>query len=36
MAEEEPKLFSLTEAERLRAQLEPVLIDAMGISPQVG
>jgi hypothetical protein len=29
MAEEEPKYFSLTEAERLRAQLEPVLIEAM-------
>jgi hypothetical protein len=29
MAEEESKYFSLTEAERLRAQLEPVLIEAM-------
>jgi hypothetical protein len=29
MAEEEGKLFSLTEAERLRTQLEPVLIEAM-------
>jgi hypothetical protein len=29
MAEEESKLFSLTEAERLRVQLEPMLIDAM-------
>ena len=29
MADEESKYFSLTEAERLRAQLEPVLIEAM-------
>lgn len=29
MADEESKLFSLSEAERLRAQLEPVLIEAM-------
>jgi len=29
MPEEESKYFSLTEAERLRAQLEPVLIEAM-------
>ena len=29
MSEDEGKLFSLTEAERLRAQLEPVLIEAM-------
>lgn len=29
MADEESKLFSLPEAERLRAQLEPVLIEAM-------
>jgi hypothetical protein len=29
MADEESKLFSLTEAERLRAQLEPILIEAM-------
>lgn len=29
MADEESKLFSLTEAERLRIQLEPMLIDAM-------
>ena len=27
--EEEPKLFTLTEAERTRRQLEPVLIEAM-------
>jgi len=29
MADDESKCFSLTEAERLRTQLEPVLIDAM-------
>jgi hypothetical protein len=29
VSEEESKLFSLTEAERLRVQLEPRLIDAM-------
>jgi hypothetical protein len=29
MADEESKYFSLTEAERLRVQLEPVLIEAM-------
>jgi hypothetical protein len=29
MADEESKYFSLTEAERLRAQLEPLLIEAM-------
>lgn len=29
MAEEESKLFSLREAERLRAQLEPILIEAI-------
>lgn len=29
MNEEEPKLFSVIEAERLRAQLEPVLIEAI-------
>jgi len=29
MADEEGKIFSLTEAERLRVQLEPVLIEAM-------
>jgi len=29
MAEEESKIFSLTEAERLRLQIEPVLIEAM-------
>ena len=29
MGDEESKLFSLTEAERLRSQIEPVLIEAM-------
>lgn len=29
MGEEDGKIFSLTEAERLRTQLEPVLIEAM-------
>src|ERR1700721_4029966 len=29
MADEESKYFSLTEAERLRARLEPILIEAM-------
>ncbi|MGB8838167.1 MAG: DUF2203 family protein, partial [Candidatus Acidiferrales bacterium] len=29
MADEEAKYFSLTEAERLRTQLEPILIEAM-------
>jgi hypothetical protein len=29
MADDESKLFSLSEAERLRAQLEPVLIEAI-------
>ncbi len=29
MPDEEGKLFSLTEAERLRVQLEPILIEAM-------
>ena len=29
MADEEQKIFSLTEAERLRVQLEPILIEAM-------
>ncbi|MGB0034550.1 MAG: DUF2203 domain-containing protein [Candidatus Acidiferrales bacterium] len=29
MADEESKLFSLTEAERLRTQVEPILIEAM-------
>ena len=29
MSEDDPKYFSLTEAERLRVRLEPVLIEAM-------
>jgi hypothetical protein len=29
VSEDDPKYFSLTEAERLRVQLEPVLIEAM-------
>ena len=29
MSEDEGKIFSLTEAERLRVQLEPILIEAM-------
>jgi len=29
MADDESKIFSLTEAERLRAQIEPILIEAM-------
>jgi hypothetical protein len=29
MADDEQKYFSLTEAERLRSQLEPLLIEAM-------
>ena len=29
MADEESKYFSLTEAERLRVKLEPILIEAM-------
>src|ERR1700721_2708602 len=29
MAEDESKYFSLTESERLRVQLEPILIEAM-------
>ena len=31
MAEEDSKLFSLKEAERLRVQLEPILIEAMEV-----
>ena len=31
-----PKLFSLTEAERLRLQLEPVLIEAMELRRKLG
>ena len=36
MADEEPKYFSLTEAEQLRAQLEPVLIEAMESRRKLG
>jgi len=36
MADEESKYFSLTEAERLRAQLEPVLIEAMESRRKLG
>lgn len=36
MADEESKLFSLTEAERLRMQLEPALIQAMETRRKLG
>ncbi len=36
MADEDPKLFSLTEAERARAELEPVLLEAMGARRRMG
>ena len=36
MADDEPKYFSLTEAEHLRAQLEPVLIEAMESRRKLG
>src|SRR5580658_9737842 len=36
MADEEAKYFSLTEAERLRTQLEPILIDAMESRRKLG
>ena len=36
MGDEESKLFSLTEAERLRLQLEPVLIEAMEVRRKLG
>jgi hypothetical protein len=36
MADEENKLFSLTEAERLRAKLEPTLIEAMESRRKMG
>jgi hypothetical protein len=36
MADEDSKYFSLTEAERLRAQLEPVLIEAMESRRKLG
>jgi hypothetical protein len=36
MADEENKIFSLTEAERLRVQLEPVLLEAMEARRKMG
>jgi|SRR5271154_5433109 len=36
MADEESKLFTLREAERLRAQLEPVLIEALDWRRKLG
>jgi hypothetical protein len=36
MGDDESKLFSLTEAERLRSQLEPVLIEAMELRRKLG
>ena len=36
MADDESKLFSLTEAERLRLQLEPMLIEAMELRRKLG
>jgi hypothetical protein len=36
MADEEPRLFTLTEAERARAELEPVLLEAMGARRKMG
>jgi hypothetical protein len=36
MADEESKLFSLTEAERLRTQVEPMLIEAMNSRQKMG
>jgi hypothetical protein len=36
MADDEQKYFSLTEAERLRVQLEPVLIEAMEARRKLG
>jgi hypothetical protein len=36
MADEESKFFSLTEAERLRLQIEPVLIEAMETRRKLG
>jgi hypothetical protein len=36
MADEESKLFSLTEAERLRTQVEPMLIEAMNSRRKMG
>lgn len=36
MGDEESKVFSLTEAERVRLQLEPVLIEAMELRRKLG
>jgi len=36
MADEDSKIFSLTEAERLRVQIEPMLIDAMESRRKMG
>jgi hypothetical protein len=36
MADEESKFFSITEAERLRLQIEPMLIDAMETRRKLG
>ncbi len=36
MADEESKFFSLTEAERLRLQIEPMLIEAMETRRKLG
>jgi len=36
MADEESKYFSLTEAERLRSQIEPMLIEAMETRRKLG
>ena len=36
MADEESKLFSLTEADRLRSQIEPMLIEAMDTRRKLG
>ncbi len=36
MADEESKFFSITEAERLRLQVEPMLIDAMETRRKLG
>jgi hypothetical protein len=36
MADEESKLFSLSEAERLRVQLEPILVEAMEARRRMG
>ena len=36
MPDDDPKLFSLQEAERLRAQLEPLLIEAIELRRKLG